>query len=75
MSIVTDATPLEDPKNTETCNVFTLYKLIANDAQVLEMRENYARAGYGYGHAKGAFLELLLELNAWLKKSTIKSEK
>ncbi len=61
MSIVTDATPLEAPKNPDTCNVFTLYKLIASDAQVAEMRENYLKGGYGYGHAKTAFYDLLLQ--------------
>jgi tryptophanyl-tRNA synthetase len=61
MSIVTDATPLEAPKNPDTCNVFTLYKLIATEQQTAEMRENYLKGGYGYGHAKTAFYELLLE--------------
>ena len=61
MSIVTDATALEEPKNPDTCNVFALYKLIANDSQVSEMHANYLKGGYGYGHAKTAFLELLLE--------------
>ena len=61
MSIVTDATPLEAPKNPDTCNVFALYKLIASESQIKEMRENYSKGGYGYGHAKTAFLELLLE--------------
>jgi tryptophanyl-tRNA synthetase len=61
MSIVTDATPLEAPKNPETCNVFALYQLIASETQVSEMRENYLKGGYGYGHAKTALYELLLE--------------
>lgn len=61
MSIVTDATPLEDPKNADTCNVFALYKLVASKNQISEMRENYSKGGYGYGHAKTALLELLLE--------------
>ncbi len=61
MSIVTDATPLEEPKNPDTCNVFALYKLIATEAQIAMMRENYSKGGYGYGHAKTAFLDLLLE--------------
>ena len=60
MSIVTDATPLEDPKNPDTCNVFTLYKLIATKEQTEEMKANYLKGGYGYGHAKTAFYELLL---------------
>ncbi len=61
MSIVTDATPLEAPKNPDTCNVFTLYKLIASETQIAEMRENYLKGGYGYGHAKTAFYDLLLQ--------------
>lgn len=61
MSIVTDATPLEAPKNPDTCNVFALYKLMASKEQILEMRNNYEKGGYGYGHAKTALYELLLE--------------
>lgn len=59
MSIETDSTPLEDPKNTETCNVFALYKLLASDEQLEAMRANYALGGYGYGHAKQALFELI----------------
>lgn len=51
-SIVTDDTPLEDPKNPDTCNVFALYSLLANDGQVEEMRKKYLGGNYGYGHAK-----------------------
>lgn len=61
MSIVTDATPLEAAKNPETCNVFALYRLLADDDAVNIMRENYLRGGYGYGAAKTALYELLLE--------------
>lgn len=61
MSIVTDSTPLEKPKNPDTCNVFKLYKLIANESQIAEMRENYLKGGYGYGQAKTALFELMLE--------------
>jgi tryptophanyl-tRNA synthetase len=61
MSIVTDATPLEAPKNPDTCNVFALYKLLASKEQVTEMRSNYEKGGYGYGHAKIALYELMLE--------------
>jgi tryptophanyl-tRNA synthetase len=60
MSIITDTTPLEAPKNPDTCNVFALYKLLANEKQVAEMRANYVNGGYGYGHAKTALLELIL---------------
>lgn len=59
MSIVTDSTPLEEPKNPDTCHVFGLYSLLANEAQTAEMRANYLAGGYGYGHAKKALLELI----------------
>lgn len=59
-TIVTDATPLEEPKNPDTCNVFKLYSLLADATQITEMRANYAKGGYGYGHAKTALYELIL---------------
>ena len=61
MKIDTDSTPLEDPKNPDTCNLFALYKLIASEEQIAEMRANYEGGNYGYGHAKQAFFELLIE--------------
>jgi tryptophanyl-tRNA synthetase len=63
MSIETDSTPLEEPKNPETCKIFGIYKLVANDEQQQTMRVNYANANrdYGYGHAKQALFELILE--------------
>ncbi len=61
MKIVTDSTPMEDPKNPDTCNVFQLYALLANEAQIAEMRAHYLAGGYGYGHAKTALYELILE--------------
>ena len=61
MKIKTDSTPLEDPKNPDTCHLFALYKLIANEEQIATMRKNYKAGGYGYGHAKQAFYELILE--------------
>lgn len=60
-NIITDSTPLEAPKNPDTCNVFKLYSLIASDTQVSEMREKYLAGGYGFGHAKQALFELLLD--------------
>lgn len=61
MSIETDSTPLEDPKNPDTDNVFAIYKLLASPEQIEEMCENYLKGGYGYGHAKQALYELILE--------------
>jgi len=60
-SIETDSTALEDPKDPDTCNAFTIYKLLASDEQIETMRQNYLAGGYGYGHAKKAILELILD--------------
>ena len=60
MSIVTDSTPLEEPKDPDTCLVFELYSLLAEPEQVSIMRNNYLAGGYGYGHAKKDLLELIL---------------
>jgi len=61
MSIVTDSTPLEEPKDPDTCTVFKLYSLLANPDQIQSMRNNYEGGNYGYGHAKKALLELILD--------------
>jgi len=57
MRIVTDSTPLEDPKDPDQCNVFALYKLMATPEEQQEMRERYKAGGMGYGHAKQALFE------------------
>lgn len=62
MSIQTDSKELEDPKDPDICNVFALYKLLANETQIAEMRSNYVNGGYGYGHAKQALLELICDV-------------
>jgi len=54
MRVVTDSTPLEDPKNPETCNVFALYKLFASEEEQAELAERYRAGGMGYGEAKKA---------------------
>jgi tryptophanyl-tRNA synthetase len=61
MQIKTDSTPLEEPKNPDTCNLFNLYKLIASPEQTEVMRSQYLAGNYGYGHAKQAFYELILD--------------
>jgi len=61
MGIVTDSTPVEDPKDPEKDNVFALYKILGTPEQVEAMRQNYLGGNYGYGHAKQALFELLLE--------------
>ena len=61
MGIKTDSTPLEDPKDPEKCNVFALYSLLANPAQIEAIRQQYLAGGMGYGHAKQALFELIME--------------
>lgn len=57
MRIVTDSTPLEAPKNPDTCTVFALYKLLAGPEEVEALRQRYVAGGMGYGHAKVALAE------------------
>lgn len=59
-SIVTDSTPLEEPKDPDTCHVFKLYSLLADADQIEKMRANYLGGNYGYGHAKKELYELIL---------------
>ncbi|MBD0831164.1 tryptophan--tRNA ligase [Aestuariibaculum sediminum] len=61
MGIKTDSTPLEDPKDWATCNCFAIYSLLANHEQIETMKANYENGNYGYGHAKQALFELIVE--------------
>ena len=57
MSIKTDSTPVESPKDPETCAVFTLFKLFADDMAQDELAARYRAGGMGYGEAKQALFE------------------
>lgn len=59
-SIITDSTPLEEPKDPDTCNVFKLYSLLGTSEQTEKMRSNYLGGNYGYGYAKKEFMDLIL---------------
>jgi tryptophanyl-tRNA synthetase len=59
MSIQTDSTPLQEPKDPEKCNVFALIKLFADKGAALEIAEKYKAGGFGYGHAKKELLTLI----------------
>jgi len=61
MSIATDSKPLEAPKDPETCNVYAIYKLVANPEEQEEMQKKYKAGNYGYGHAKQALYEHLIK--------------
>ena len=60
MGIQTDSISMEDPKNPDSCNVFKLFKLIASPNEIASMKANYEGGNYGYGHAKQALFELLI---------------
>lgn len=68
-TIVTDSTSLEEPKNPDTCTVYKLFSLIADQQQTEELRSNYLAGNFGYGHAKKALLELILEKYAEERKT------
>lgn len=61
MSIVTNSTPVEAPKNPDTDNVFAIYKLVATQEQTEALREKYLAGNFGYGHAKQELFELLIQ--------------
>lgn len=61
MSIQTDSKELEDPKDPETCNVFALYRLLADNDSIEKMAQQYRAGGYGYGHAKQELFDLIVE--------------
>lgn len=61
MGIATDSTPLEAPKNPDTCNVFALYKILGSPTQIVALKDKYLAGNFGYGHAKQALFELVVE--------------
>ena len=61
MKIVTDSTPVEEPKNPDTCNLFAMYKLFASPSQVENMRDRYLSGGTGYGDIKKELFSMIWE--------------
>ncbi|MDD4097693.1 MAG: tryptophan--tRNA ligase [Lentisphaeria bacterium] len=68
MRIVTDSTPMEDPKDPEKCNIFALFKLIATPEEIEELRQRYVAGGMGYGHAKQALFDKYTEYFAAMRE-------
>lgn len=64
MSIVTDSTPLEEPKDPEVCNVFAIYKLFSTELEQEELAAKYRASGFGYGNAKQLLHEKIDEMFA-----------
>jgi len=61
MSIVTDSKAVEEPKDTETCNVYQLLKHFASNDILQEVEVKYKEGGMGYGDVKKILLESVLE--------------
>lgn len=61
MKIITDSKGVEDPKIPDECNVFNIYKTMANKEETANMRQKYEAGGFGYGHAKQELYELILD--------------
>ena len=60
MSIKTDSKGIDDIKIPDECNVFGLYKLLASEEQIVQMKANYSGTNYGYGHAKQELFDLII---------------
>lgn len=60
MNITTDSTPLEEPKDHESCAIYNIYKFFATETELHQMQQNYINGNYGYGHAKIELYEKLL---------------
>ena len=59
-NIKTDSLPLEASKDWKNCNLFKMYRLLADEEKTEIMKNNYTKGGYGYGHAKTDLLNLIL---------------
>ena len=68
MAIITDSTPLEEPKDPDRCNVMALLKLVAEGDEADEWQQRYRQGGTGYGQAKRRLVELLVETFAPYRK-------
>lgn len=60
MSIQTDSKELEEPKDPNSCAIFSIYRLLASPEEITTMTNLYKAGGYGYGHAKQALFELIV---------------
>ncbi len=61
MKIVTDSTPVEEPKDPEKCNVFALLRLVASAEELKQWEDKYRAGGLGYGQAKKRLVELVID--------------
>lgn len=75
MSIPTDSTPMEAPKDPDKCNIFALFKLFANEQQVADLAAKYRAGNFGYGHAKQALFEAYMDYFAPMRRRREELEK
>src|SRR5207248_6867370 len=68
MSIVTDSTPVEAPKNPDRSTIFQLFSLFGSKAEIAEMRERFCKGGIGYGEFKKQLFEKLWDYFAPMRK-------
>jgi len=68
MSIVTDSTPVEAPKDSSRSTIFKLYSLVASQNEIAEMRERFQKGGTGYGDFKKQLFEKLWDYFAPMRK-------
>ena len=61
MKIVTDSTPVEEPKDPDKCNVFALLKLVAPPEELADWENRYRKGGMGYGEVKKRLAELMID--------------
>ncbi|MEO2036664.1 MAG: tryptophan--tRNA ligase [Planctomycetaceae bacterium] len=59
--IRTDSTPMEDPKDPESCAVFDLYRLFATPEELAHLGDRYRTGGMGYGEAKSQLYDSAME--------------
>ena len=62
MSVKTDSTPVDAPKNPDDCNCFALLRLMADEGEVQDWADRYRNGGMGYGEVKGRVAELFEDI-------------
>jgi len=68
MAIETDATPVEEPKNPDICNLYNIFKLFASPERLQEVRDLYVNGGAAYGYIKLELLDLISDRFAAARK-------
>ena len=68
MSIVTDSTPVDAPKDPGSSSIFQLYSLFADNAELADMRARFQKGGTGYGDFKKQLFEKLWEFFAPMRR-------